>query len=116
MITIGFYFLLRPGEHTALTADSTPFCLQGVEFLIGHQRFNGLTIPLPLLPLVTLSCLASQHRRMACGVRRLATAAAAILVSARSKPSLPEFGTSVRIMPQGTPPCAHTLSTMLPAS
>jgi hypothetical protein len=57
MITIGFYFLLRPGEHTAPTADATPFCLQDVEFLIGHQRYTGLTIPLALLPLVTFVLL-----------------------------------------------------------
>jgi hypothetical protein len=57
MICIGFYFLMRPGEHTTPPGDSIPFLLQDVEFMIGHHRYNGCTVPLNLLPLVTFALL-----------------------------------------------------------
>jgi hypothetical protein len=42
MIAIAFFFLLRPGEYTAPTADNTPFKLNDVQFWVGMRRVTGL--------------------------------------------------------------------------
>ena len=49
---IGFFFLLRPGEHTAATpgSDTTPFQLQDVSFRIG-----GLVLPATTIDINTVS-------------------------------------------------------------
>ena len=54
MMTLGYYFLLHPGEHTAPTnEESTPFRLCDVELKVGVARYNATTIPLDLLPNVS---------------------------------------------------------------
>lgn len=57
--TIGFYFLLRPGEHTVstTTSDSTPFCLQDVTFKLGNTILPGTSGPLHLIQLATFATL-----------------------------------------------------------
>jgi hypothetical protein len=40
MITIAFFFLLRPGEFTGTTSDDTPFRLQDVGLYIGPRRLD----------------------------------------------------------------------------
>ena len=41
MITIAFFFLLRPGEYTDTNSESTPFTLQDVQLFYGpHQRID----------------------------------------------------------------------------
>jgi hypothetical protein len=52
MILIAFFFLMRPGEHT-VTKDNRPFQLQDVQFHVGPQRYNAITIPLHLLDATT---------------------------------------------------------------
>jgi hypothetical protein len=57
MICIGFYFLMHPGKHTTPSDNSKPFRLIGIVFMISHHWYNGLTIPLNLLHLVTFALL-----------------------------------------------------------
>jgi hypothetical protein len=43
MITIRFFFLLRPGEYTGTTADDTPFWLEDVALYIRDRRLDVMT-------------------------------------------------------------------------
>jgi hypothetical protein len=43
MITIAFFFLLRPGEYTGTTADDTPFRLEDVALYIRDRRLDVMT-------------------------------------------------------------------------
>jgi hypothetical protein len=58
MLTLGFYFLLRPGVY-AQTAnpESTPFRLRDVHLHIGTTRLQHLTCPLQYLNSATFFCL-----------------------------------------------------------
>ena len=40
MITLAFFFLLRPGEYTDSPSDTKPFHLQDVQISVGSQRLN----------------------------------------------------------------------------
>jgi hypothetical protein len=40
MIILAFFFLLRPGEYTANTSDTSPFCLQDVQLFVGPTRLD----------------------------------------------------------------------------
>jgi hypothetical protein len=53
MITIAFFFLMRPGEHTEPTGKNTPFKLQDIQLYVGPTRYSAATIPIPLLTAVT---------------------------------------------------------------
>jgi hypothetical protein len=57
MITLAFFFLLRPGEYTGTASDTTPFTLQDVQCWIGQQRLFATNIPLDDLPRVTFVAL-----------------------------------------------------------
>ena len=37
MIVVAYFFLLRPGEYTGLSSDTTPFALQDVTLRLGHR-------------------------------------------------------------------------------
>ena len=43
MITIAFFFLLRPGEYTDSPSDTKPFHLQDTQIFVGPQRLNITT-------------------------------------------------------------------------
>ena len=43
MICIAFFFLLRPGEYTISTAESTPFEFKDVQLFHGHTRLQLTT-------------------------------------------------------------------------
>jgi len=43
MIGLAFFFLLRPGEYTDSTSDTSPFELRDVQLFRGHQRLNLAT-------------------------------------------------------------------------
>ena len=43
MITIAFFYLLRPGEYTATKSDTQPFDFKSVQLFIGDHRLNLLT-------------------------------------------------------------------------
>mmetsp|Transcript_19169 Transcript_19169/g.25175 ORF Transcript_19169/g.25175 Transcript_19169/m.25175 type:complete len:207 (+) Transcript_19169:277-897(+) len=43
MITLAFFFLLRPGEYTGTHNDDTPFRLADVQLFIGPRRLDLLT-------------------------------------------------------------------------
>jgi hypothetical protein len=43
MITIAFFFLLRPGEYTGTIADDTPFRLEDVALYIRDRRLDVMT-------------------------------------------------------------------------
>jgi hypothetical protein len=43
MIAIAFFFLLRPGEYTATSSDTTPFRLADVQLFIGSICIDPLT-------------------------------------------------------------------------
>jgi hypothetical protein len=49
MIIIGFFFLMRPGEHTAPTGENSPFRLQDIQFFVGAQRYSAATMPVNCL-------------------------------------------------------------------
>jgi hypothetical protein len=57
MITLAFFFLLRPSEYTGTPSDTTPFTLQDIQCWIGQQRFLATTIPIDDLPRVTFVSL-----------------------------------------------------------
>jgi hypothetical protein len=40
MLTIAFFFLMRPGEYTSTPSDTTPFTLADVQLFIGRHRLN----------------------------------------------------------------------------
>ena len=40
MITIAFFYLLRPGEYSISTSDSSPFELKDVQLFVGLLRLN----------------------------------------------------------------------------
>ena len=48
-LIIGFFFLLRPGEHTYNTTNNHPFRLQDVLFLTPMGTHNAAMAPLPTL-------------------------------------------------------------------
>lgn len=43
MIALAFFFLLRPGEYTGSTSDTTPFRFCDVQLFIGRRRLNLFT-------------------------------------------------------------------------
>jgi hypothetical protein len=43
MITIAFFFLLRPGEYTGTIVDDTPFRLEDMALYIRHRRLDVMT-------------------------------------------------------------------------
>ena len=45
MITLAFFFLLRPGEYTDSSSDTKPFHLQDVQLFVGAQRLNLASAP-----------------------------------------------------------------------
>jgi hypothetical protein len=45
MTSLGFFFLLRPGEYTISPAESTPFRIQDVSLRLAGQRLNLSTAP-----------------------------------------------------------------------
>jgi len=58
MITLGFYFLLRPGEYAHTTnPESTPFRLIDVHLQRGQTRIAHLHCPLAELDTATFLCL-----------------------------------------------------------
>lgn len=59
MAILGFFFLLRPSEHTAASpqSDSSPFRLCDVTFCIGASVVEAATGPLDTIPLATFATL-----------------------------------------------------------
>ena len=45
MITLAFFFLLRPGEYTSTPSDTTPFTLADIQIFLGNVRLNITTSP-----------------------------------------------------------------------
>ena len=43
MIVLAFFFLLRPGEYTDMSSESTPFKLADAQLFIGRTRINLIT-------------------------------------------------------------------------
>ena len=63
MITIAFFFLLRPGEYTATRSDTTPFQLQDVQLFTGPQRLNLTTATVPQLQASTFASLTFTNQK-----------------------------------------------------
>jgi hypothetical protein len=59
LATLGFFFLLRPGEHTHPPASSTnqPFRLQDVTFRFGNQNLPADTADLAQIKIATFATL-----------------------------------------------------------
>jgi hypothetical protein len=58
MLTLGFFFLLRPGEYAhSDNPDSAPFRLQDVHLCLHNSRLNHLDGPVEYLRLATFVCL-----------------------------------------------------------
>jgi hypothetical protein len=45
-ITIAYFFLMRPGEHTAPTGKNALFCLCNIQLHCGQRRYTGALVPL----------------------------------------------------------------------
>ena len=41
MVSIAFFFLMRPGEYTAPTGENTPFTLVDIQFYVGVRRVSA---------------------------------------------------------------------------
>jgi hypothetical protein len=65
MISLAFFFLLRPGEYTGTASDTTPFTLQDVQCWIGQQRYLATDIPLADLSCITFVALTFTTQKMA---------------------------------------------------
>lgn len=57
MITIAFFFLLRPGEYTATNSDTQPFQFKSVQLFIGDYRLNLQTASASQLLSATFAAL-----------------------------------------------------------
>jgi hypothetical protein len=58
LLTLGFYFLLRPGEYANTpNAESTPFRSQDIHLHAGPTRLSHLLCPLQTLDSATFVCL-----------------------------------------------------------
>lgn len=44
-MALAFFFLLRPGEYTSTSSDTTPFKLADVQLFVGRTRLNLATTP-----------------------------------------------------------------------
>lgn len=53
MITIAFYFLIRPGEYTGTKTDDHPFLIQDVSLHLGTRPLDTYTAPLHELEAAT---------------------------------------------------------------
>jgi hypothetical protein len=43
MVILAFFFLLRPGEYTGTSSNTTPFTLRDIQLFVDQQRVNLLT-------------------------------------------------------------------------
>lgn len=57
MISVAFFFLLRPGEYTASSSDTTPFQFQDIQLFLGNQRLNLSTATVAQLQAATFASL-----------------------------------------------------------
>jgi len=57
MIVLAFFFLLRPGEYTAMKSDTTPFRMQDVQLFVGGHRLDPLAAPLATIRTATFATL-----------------------------------------------------------
>jgi hypothetical protein len=57
MIILAFFFLLRPGEYTGTSSNTTPFTLRDVQLFHGRQRVPLLTCSGPTLEATTFGTL-----------------------------------------------------------
>ena len=57
MIALAFFFLLRPGEYTAMKSDTTPFRMQDVQLFVGGHRLDPLAAPLATIRTATFATL-----------------------------------------------------------
>jgi hypothetical protein len=57
MVILAFFFLLRPGEYTGTSSNTTPFALRDIQLFIGRSRVPLLTCPEPLLAATTFGTL-----------------------------------------------------------
>ena len=57
MITIAFFFLLRPGEYTATKSDTQPFDFKAVQLFLGEQRLDLRTASTQTIHAATFASL-----------------------------------------------------------
>jgi len=58
MLTLGFFYLLRPGEYANTdNPESSPFHLQDIHLMVGCCRINHLNFPRHNLHAATFACL-----------------------------------------------------------
>jgi hypothetical protein len=57
MIILAFFFLLRPGEYTGTSSNTTPFTLRDIQLFIASQRVNLLTCSDAILESTTFGTL-----------------------------------------------------------
>ena len=108
MITIGFFFLCRPGEHT-ITSDNEPFKMSNVQFYADDDPLPQLSPRLPDFLTLTFDT-----QKMALKAKKLAMAGPPTHPSAQFKQSHSAVTTSTFMVPHSRNPCAPT--TIHPAS
>jgi hypothetical protein len=64
MMLLGFFFLMRPGEHT-ITTGGCPFELEDALFQVGNQSYKATLIPLELLDSATFVTLTFKTQKNA---------------------------------------------------
>jgi hypothetical protein len=57
MVILAFFFLLRPGEYTGTSSNTTPFTLRDIQLFIGRQRVPLLTCSDTMLAATTFGTL-----------------------------------------------------------
>ena len=57
MVILAFFFLLRPGEYTGTSSNTTPFTLRDIQLFIGRQRVPLSTCSDPTLEATTFGTL-----------------------------------------------------------
>jgi hypothetical protein len=57
MVILAFFFLLRPGEYTGTSSNTTPFSLRDIQLFLGRVRVPLLTCSVPTLEATTFGTL-----------------------------------------------------------
>jgi hypothetical protein len=97
MITIAFFFLLRPGEYTGTTSDDTPFRLQDVHLYIGPGASTPFCAVTQRSKAPPRSLTLSPRRKMEYATRKSSMASVAQACAAPSGQQVGASGTCADI-------------------
>ena len=63
MVVLAFFFLLRPGEYTSGSSESTPFTLADVQMFIGSVRLDHMNCAYAMLHRSTFTSLEFSNQK-----------------------------------------------------